>query len=55
MKPEFITIMQTDSSSYNVGDEDYCGYDYILVGQLLEVRISNFVTHQLLFLTPRQF
>jgi hypothetical protein len=52
MIPEFITIVQTDSSSYNVGDEEYCGYDYILVGQLSEVRISNFVTHQLLFLTP---
>jgi hypothetical protein len=35
-----------------VGDEEYCGYDYSLVGQLSEVRISNFVTHQLLFLTP---
>lgn len=31
--------MQIDFSSYNVGDEDYCGYDYSLVGQLSEVRI----------------
>ena len=32
-------MVQIDFSSYNVGDEDYCGYDYSLSGQLSEVRI----------------
>lgn len=32
-------MLQIDFSSYNVGDEDYCGYDYSLVGKLSEVRI----------------
>lgn len=32
-------MVQIDFSSYNVGDEDYCGYDYSLAGQLSEVRI----------------
>lgn len=31
--------MQIDFCSYSVGDEDYCGYDYSLVGKLSEVRI----------------
>ena len=35
----FEIVVQIDFSSYNVGDEDYCGYDYSLVGQLSEVRI----------------
>jgi len=33
------SFVEIDFSSYNVGDEDYCGYDYSLVGQLSEVRI----------------
>lgn len=35
----FKIMVQIDFTSYNVGDEDYCGYDYSLVGQLSEVRI----------------
>jgi vacuolar protein sorting-associated protein 13A/C len=31
--------MQIDFSSYSVGDEDYRGYDYSLIGKLSEVRI----------------
>ncbi|CAD6212089.1 unnamed protein product [Miscanthus lutarioriparius] len=33
------SFVEIDFTSYNVGDEDYCGYDYSLVGQLSEVRI----------------
>uniref|UniRef100_A0A0Q3N5I8 PH domain-containing protein n=1 Tax=Setaria italica TaxID=4555 RepID=A0A0Q3N5I8_SETIT len=33
------SFVEIDFSSYNVGDEDYCGYDYSLAGQLSEVRI----------------
>ncbi|ONM06240.1 DNA-directed RNA polymerase [Zea mays] len=33
----FKTIVQINFSSYNVGDKDYCGYDYSLVRQLSEV------------------
>ncbi|WVZ57683.1 hypothetical protein U9M48_008037 [Paspalum notatum var. saurae] len=33
------SFVEIDFSSYNVDDEDYCGYDYSLVGQLSEVRI----------------
>jgi hypothetical protein len=33
----FKTIVQIDFSSYNVGDKDYCGYDYSPVRQLSEV------------------
>ncbi|KAL6642664.1 hypothetical protein ACP70R_020845 [Stipagrostis hirtigluma subsp. patula] len=33
------SFVEIDFSSYNVDDEDYCGYEYSLVGQLSEVRI----------------
>ncbi|KAL6906369.1 hypothetical protein ACP4OV_003970 [Aristida adscensionis] len=33
------SFVEIDFSSYTVGDEDYCGYDYSLVGRLSEVRI----------------
>ncbi|PNT67930.1 hypothetical protein BRADI_3g33740v3 [Brachypodium distachyon] len=33
------SFVEIDFTSYSVGDEDYCGYDYSLVGKLSEVRI----------------
>uniref|UniRef100_A0A452YVA9 Uncharacterized protein n=1 Tax=Aegilops tauschii subsp. strangulata TaxID=200361 RepID=A0A452YVA9_AEGTS len=33
------SFVEIDFCSYSVGDEDYCGYDYSLVGKLSEVRI----------------
>nr|CAB3500118.1 unnamed protein product [Digitaria exilis] len=33
------SFVEIDFTSYNAGDEDYCGYDYSLAGQLSEVRI----------------
>ena len=35
----FTYNMQLDFSSFSVDDDDYCGYEYSLVGQLSEVRI----------------
>lgn len=32
-------LLQIDFSSFSVDDDDYCGYDYGLIGQLSEVRI----------------
>ncbi|KAK3153327.1 hypothetical protein QOZ80_2BG0170820 [Eleusine coracana subsp. coracana] len=33
------SFVEIDFTSYSVGDDDYCGYDYSLEGQLSEVRI----------------
>ncbi|XP_073111690.1 uncharacterized protein [Elaeis guineensis] len=33
------SFVELDFSSFNIDDDDYCGYDYSLTGQLSEVRI----------------
>ncbi|XP_073000916.1 uncharacterized protein [Typha latifolia] len=37
--PGGSSFVEIDFSSFNIDDEDYCGFDYSLVGQLSEVRI----------------
>lgn len=37
--PGGSSFVELDFSSFSIDDEDYCGYDYSLIGQLSEVRI----------------
>ncbi|KAL5230936.1 hypothetical protein ABZP36_029712 [Zizania latifolia] len=37
--PGGSSFVEIDFTSYNIDDEDYCGYDYSLTAQLSEVRI----------------
>ncbi|KAJ4777649.1 Pleckstrin (PH) domain-containing protein isoform 2 [Rhynchospora pubera] len=37
--PEGTSFVEIDFTSFSVDDEDYCGYDYSLTGELSEVRI----------------